>query len=895
MSATPAEVETHIRSLITSMEDRTQRLAEARSALKRSERQWRRQAEAAVAFATEAAGKDLKRDRKSIEANVHELRTSALGVATNVLEQQAPGYLSADWSDKMWTELPTAQAGEWVRIGATAIGNDKLALALPLSAGSWSVVGPDTDAFRYLVHNVIARLVAAFDPPRVRVIAYDPNLNLDLAAFASLREVSQDSVPPAITSEEEFEQALERLRTDLVAVDDRLTANGHHTYWSALAAQHALAATTPIRLLIVGSTSLLSDKAVARLDQMRRLASDRGLLIIESVKSAPTSVSAKPTVITLAASDAATSAVPGINWTPDSWAGDSFIRTLSAQLVDRPRQSLAPTVDFEAIVDAIDDPWMAETEQGIEAVIGTIDGGDLVVRLRSEDPPMPNALVGGAVGQGKSNLLLVLIHSLAARYSPAELEMVLVDLRDGVEFARLGPTVASPTWLPHVRALGLEFDPDYSLAVLRWVKDQLPLRSRELQAHGATTLKKYQENTGRAMPRLLVVIDEFQRLFEGGDEQAETAAALLGEIARTGRGFGVHVVLASQAITGIQGLATTAQAMFDQFHNRVVLKTGPAESQAFLTAHNTAAADLEYRGQAVFNDALGSTEKNKVGTIAHAKPEYLEQLQVQLYQQGHGTAPNIFRATTFAQWPTGATSPSPPNGVAASVGMPIAVEAEPRRLTLTRSPNQALAVVGSNREVAVAALVRAVVTAAQSIGPNARLTILDGDSPGEAPNAWIGALVDHLTKRGIVVDRISRDKTPAKLIELGREKGLTDLVVAIALDSVDLASPVEPDFAMPNDSLRELVRSGPLNGTWTLGWWQSKPILEDHLGYRAPGVRAWAFAGVSRDDLTDIAGHAVREPSGSPRVVWFDRTAGSGAERLVPFAVTDVIGVVDLV
>jgi hypothetical protein len=131
-------------------------------------------------------------------------------------------------------------------------------------------------------------------------------------------------------------------------------------------------------------------------------------------------------------------------------------------------------------------------------------------------------------------------------------------------------------------------------------------------------------------------------------------------------------------------------------------------------------------------------------------------------------------------------------------------------------------------------------------------------------------------------------------MELGAQKGVTDLVVSIALDSVDLGTPCEPDYVIPNDSLRELVKNGPLGGTWTIGWWQSKPILEEHLGYRATGVRAWAFAGVSRDDLTDIAGHAVREPTASPRFVWFDRTAGTGAERLVPFAPTDVIGAVEL-
>jgi len=896
-AATAAEVEARIEALARTLEHTTQQLANARGDLARSERRWRRQTEGAVAAAAAAAAQGLGRERKSIEANAAQARAAALSIVGSALRERAPGYLSADWTDAIWSTLRVARHGEWLRVGSLAVGPDTLPVALPLSAGVWQVVGPTAGAFTAFVQNTIARVVAAFDPPRVRVVAYDPDLTVGLAAFAGLRAVSQHSVPPAITADEDVEHALEALLTEVAAVDDRLTAAGQSGYWSALAAAHPLAATTPLRLLVVGSPATrLSDRGRARLDQLRRLAPERGLLVIESVDAASRPAAAATAVTVTLATDAATAGVlPGVSWRADAWAGDRFIRALCAGLVDRPRQSLAPSVDFQKIVDGIDDPWMDAADDGIEAVIGVVDGGDLTVRLRAEEPPMPNALVGGAVGQGKSNLLLVLIHSLAARYSPAELEMVLVDLRDGVEFARLGPTGASPTWLPHVRALGLEFDPDYSLAVLRWVKDQLPIRSRLLQEHGATKLKEYRRRSGKTMPRLLVVIDEFQRLFEGDDDQAAEAAALLENIARTGRGFGVHVVLASQAITGIRGLAAKADAIFGQFHNRVALRNTPAESQAFLTAHNLAAAELEHRGQAVVNDALGAIDGNKLGTIAYAQPDYLEQLQVQLHRQGHGAAPSMFRASAFASWPERAPRRAAPNAIAAAVGMPIAVEAEPRTVTLTRSPNQAIAVVGSTRDVAVAILVRTVVTVAESIGPGAKICILDGDGHGEAPAAWVGALADALGRRGCAVVRVAGDGVAAKLMDLGKGTASADLVVAIALDSVDLGTPTEPDYEIPGEALQALVKSGPLHGTWTVGWWQSKSVLEEQLGYRATGVRAWAFAGVSRDDLADVAGHAVRAPSASPRFVWFDRSAGAGAERLVPFAPTDVLGAVELV
>lgn len=893
-AATPADVDAHLRSLISALDEKSQQLADAANELRRAEKQWRHHADQALGAAALEAERTLKRERKGIDANVDELRTSALGLATAAVFRRAPGYLSADWADPIWPNLPIGAAGEWLRVGAVRLGPDLLPVVLPLSAGVWTVVSPSSEVFRSFVQNVIARAVAAFDPPRVRVLSYDPDLVLDLAVFASLRAVSPGSVPPALTAEGDFEEALETLRAEIAAVDDRLTAAGQETYWEALASGHALAGTTPLRLLIIGAdTSSFTDRGVARLDQLRRIAADRGLIIIESVP-APPIASLPSTTVTLTGESANVSSVPGVTWFPDPWAGDRFIRTLSANLVERPRQSLAPTVDFEKIVADIDDPWMIEADEGLESVLGTSDGGDLVIRLRSENPPMPNALVGGAVGQGKSNLLHVLIHGLAAKYSPAELEMILVDLKDGVEFARFAPTPSSPAWLPHVRALGLEFDADYSLAVLRWVEEQRTERSNVFKGSGAQTLKQYHHATGKVVPRLLVVIDEFQRLFEGDDEQAAEAAKLLEGVARTGRSFGIHLVLASQAITGIRGLATKADAIFGQFHNRITLRNTPAESQAFLTAQNLEATQLEHRGEVVLNDSLGSLDANTVGTVAYADPAYLERLQVQLFQQGHGPAPSVFRASAFASWPGGGAGDGPSKGVSAAVGLPIAVEPISRWVTLTRSPNQALAVVGSNRELAVPILLRAVDTVSRALGDGACVTILDGDSSDEEPAAWVGALVEHLSNCGASVERVPRDGVAGKVVQLGQEKGLTGLIVAIALDSVDLATPLEPDYLLPNDLLRDLVKSGPLHGTWTIGWWQSKLVLEEHLGYRAPGVRAWAFAGVSRDDLTDIAGHAVREPTASPRFVWFDRTAGTGAERLVPFAATDIIGMVDL-
>ena len=57
----------------------------------------------------------------------------------------------------------------------------------------------------------------------------------------------------------------------------------------------------------------------------------------------------------------------------------------------------------------------------------------------------PHALIGGPSGSGKTNLLLTLIASMAARYSPGELEFYLLDFKEGVSFAQFAPGRRDPT------------------------------------------------------------------------------------------------------------------------------------------------------------------------------------------------------------------------------------------------------------------------------------------------------------------------------------------------------------------------------------------------------------------------------------------------------------------
>ena len=57
------------------------------------------------------------------------------------------------------------------------------------------------------------------------------------------------------------------------------------------------------------------------------------------------------------------------------------------------------------------------------------------------------------------------------------------------------------------------------------------------------------------MPRMLLIVDEFQEFFVEDDALAANANLLLDRLVRQGRAFGIHVLLGSQTLGGAYSLA----------------------------------------------------------------------------------------------------------------------------------------------------------------------------------------------------------------------------------------------------------------------------------------------------------------------------------------------------
>ena len=140
-------------------------------------------------------------------------------------------------------------------------------------------------------------------------------------------------------------------------------------------------------------------------------------------------------------------------------------------------------------------------------------------------------------------MLHALITNLALNYSPDEIELYLIDFKKGVEFK-----VYATHELPHASVVAIESEREFGISVLQRLDAEMRLRADRFRDAGVQDLNGYRNAPGTPpLPRILLIVDEFQEFFVEDDKLAQEAALLLDRLVRQGRAFGVHVHLGSQS------------------------------------------------------------------------------------------------------------------------------------------------------------------------------------------------------------------------------------------------------------------------------------------------------------------------------------------------------------
>lgn len=289
---------------------------------------------------------------------------------------------------------------------------------------------------------------------------------------------------------------------------------------------------------------------------------------------------------------------------PDDETFVKIVREAGEQSKDIRRVEVA----FSRVAPSEKQLWTQDSRGGIDIPLGRA-GATKLQHLRLGKGTSQHVLVAGRTGSGKSSFLHVLITNAALHYSPNEVEFYLIDFKKGVEFKSY-----ALHGLPHARVIAIESEREFGLSVLKRLDAILKERGDLFRQHAVQDIAGYRNaNPEEVMPRIMLVVDEFQEFFVDDDALSQDASLLLDRLVRQGRAFGIHVLLGSQTLAGAYSIA---RSTLGQIGVRIALQCSEADAHLILSENNSAARLLVRPGEAIYNDANGLVEGNHPFQIA---------------------------------------------------------------------------------------------------------------------------------------------------------------------------------------------------------------------------------------------------------------------------------------
>ncbi len=221
-----------------------------------------------------------------------------------------------------------------------------------------------------------------------------------------------------------------------------------------------------------------------------------------------------------------------------------------------------------------------------------------------------HTLICGRSGSGKSNFLHVLIQNLAFYYAPNKIQLFLLDYKEGVEFN----AYADPAILEHAKLVSVASSVSFGVSFLSWLDKETKKRGELFKQFNVKDLSDYRKHG--EMPRLIVVIDEFQVLFsDSSTKEKERAERYLTTILKKGRSYGVHLILATQTMRD----ADSNKSLMAQIANRIALPMDAEYSDSVLS--DDVACEL-VRPEGIFNNNGGHQKYHTKMSIPKAPDDF---------------------------------------------------------------------------------------------------------------------------------------------------------------------------------------------------------------------------------------------------------------------------------
>ena len=267
------------------------------------------------------------------------------------------------------------------------------------------------------------------------------------------------------------------------------------------------------------------------------------------------------------------------------------------------------------------DYFTFDAQNGIRIPVGlNAKGEEYAIDLKGDAAYM---LACGDPHSGKSSLIHTIVLQALTRYGPDQLEVYLADLRDGVEF-----DVYARKGIKAVKAiLNDTHDSDSQASFLKYIKSIVEKRNeifKKLSAETGVNIRNIEQfyeynNTHNAvpnLPRILLIVDEFQTLYSNNRE----TGAITNFLVRMCRTVGIFIIMASQRVqTAADVNNTFTNDTKDYFIHRAILKCPPGSSRQIVqdtcsdtNRQNTAIlkSPTLKTGQAIINPSMGAIEKD---------------------------------------------------------------------------------------------------------------------------------------------------------------------------------------------------------------------------------------------------------------------------------------------
>ncbi len=706
------------------------------------------------------------------------------------------------------------------------------------------------------------RFLTAVPPGKVRFTIFDPvGLGQNFSTFMNLKDVDELMVNSRIWTEQ---AQIEHRLLDLTEHMENVIQTYLRNEYSSIEEYNVMAGEVaePYRVLVVANyPANFSDIAQRRLISIAQSGPRCGVYVLVSLDAKlqnATNQLAKdlePNTMNLVWKDgrfvwkeSPLEQYPlRLDVPPDAEELNRIVK-IAGEAAKRAKRVEVP---FEVIAPAADKIWTWDSRSTVDVPMGRA-GATKFQNLMLGKGTSQHVLIAGKTGSGKSTLLHALITNAALMYSPKELELYLIDFKKGVEFK----TYAAHG-LPHARVVAVESEREFGLSVLQRLDVELKKRGDMYRDAGAQDVASYRRITGEYLPRILLLVDEFQEFFIEDDKLAQESSLLLDRLVRQGRAFGVHVTLGSQTLGGAYSLARTTIA---QMAIRIALQCSEADSHLILSEDNAAARLLTRPGEAIYNDANGMIEGNHIFQVVWLtdirREEYIKDLKrlaeerglmpdtPQLVFEGNLPAvvdknPLLIEALEAPAWADEVRSAQ------AWVGDAIAIK-DPTSALFRRQSGSHVLLVGQQDEAALGILSTALVSlAAQHADPGddphppantARFYVFDG-SPPDSPNldvlARLGDVIPHPFKAVSWRDLAPNMTEVAE--ELARRQGdehgdYPSIYVVIydlgrfrdlrkSDDDYGFSSKFgEEEKPSPSKQLATILREGPNFGIHVLAW-----------------------------------------------------------------------------